>query len=256
MRYGWIPDRGDVRDCLYAMPSVLSEGTLPPSVDLTSHPTYPGVYNQLNTNSCTGNAWAYAVQHCLIKQGLPVFLPSRLFGYYNGRDLEGTAGTDCGAMIRDVIKGGASKGACTESEWPFDPGTVTERPSPQCYQDALKDIETQYSRLAPSLPLLKSCLAEGFPFIFGMSVYESFESQEVARTGIVGMPQPGERMIGGHAIACVGYDDSSERFLIRNSWGEQWGMPSRPGHFTLPYGFVLNDDYANDFWTIRLIKGA
>ena len=91
-----------------------------------------------------------------------------------------------------------------------------------------------------------SCLAEGYPFVFGMSVYESFESAAVARTGVVPMPKKGERMVGGHAVMAVGYDQPKKRLLVRNSWGTDWGQK---GYFVLPFAYL--DDRADDFWTIR-----
>ena len=98
--------------------------------------------------------------------------------------------------------------------------------------------------------LLKGCLAAGYPFVFGFTVYESFESQEVARSGVVPMPSSGEKILGGHAVLAVGYDDSTQRFIVRNSWGTGWGMS---GYFTMPYQYVTDSNLADDLWTIRLI---
>jgi C1A family cysteine protease len=65
------------------------------------------------------------------------------------------------------------------------------------------------------------------------------------------MPLPGEKEVGGHAVLVVGYDNVTQRFLARNSWGTEWGIK---GHFTLPYSYILNPDLATDFWTIRLVN--
>lgn len=91
-----------------------------------------------------------------------------------------------------------------------------------------------------------ACLVEGYPFVFGFSVYESFESERVTRTGIVYMPKKGEKMLGGHAVMAVGYDQREKRFLVRNSWGSGWGMG---GYFTIPFEYL--ETLADDFWTIR-----
>jgi C1A family cysteine protease len=99
---------------------------------------------------------------------------------------------------------------------------------------------------------MKGCLAEGFPFVFGFTVYDSFESQDVAKTGVVPMPSPDESVLGGHAVVAVGYDDADERFRVRNSWGTGWGQE---GYFTMPYASLTNRGLAADFWTLRLVEG-
>ena len=107
-----------------------------------------------------------------------------------------------------------------------------------------------YSRVTQSLTQMKGCLASGYPFVFGFTVYDSFESQQVANTGIVPMPASGESVVGGHAVMAVGYDDSQHRFIVRNSWGSSWGMQ---GYFTIPYAY-LEANLSSDFWTIRLVQ--
>jgi C1A family cysteine protease len=62
------------------------------------------------------------------------------------------------------------------------------------------------------------------------------------------MPKPNERCLGGHAVMAAGYSDASKRFLIRNSWGMDWG---KKGYFTIPYDYLGNRDLSDDFWTIR-----
>jgi len=107
-----------------------------------------------------------------------------------------------------------------------------------------------YQRVDRMLSQMKGCLADGFPFVFGFTDYESFESAEVARTGMLQMPKPREGVVGGHAVLAVGYDDKTERFMVRNSWGTSWG---KRGYFTMPYSYMLTDNLSDDFWTIRLV---
>ena len=108
-----------------------------------------------------------------------------------------------------------------------------------------------YQRVRQTLSQLRGCLASGDPFVFGFTVYESFESAAVARTGHAPLPAAGESAIGGHAVVGVGYDDVKQWFIVRNSWGARWG---RKGYFTLPYAYVTDDDLASDFWTIRVVQ--
>ena len=248
-RYGWIPDLPDQRDHLYAAPLEVIQ-VLPPSVDL--RPQCPAVYDQGQLGSCTANAIAGAIQFDQMKQSLAqIFTPSRLFIYYNERVIEGTVASDSGAQIRDGIKSVSSQGVCPEELWPYDIANFAEQPPANCYQVAAQHTAVLYSRLVQNLTLMKGCLATGYPFVFGFTVYESFESQEVAQTGVAPMPSSGEQVLGGHAVAAVGYDDSQQRFIVRNSWGTGWGMS---GYFTLPYTYLTQQGLSSDLWTIRVVK--
>ena len=248
--YGWIPDLPDLRDHMYAAPLTALK-TLPDKYDLrTKTPFLPDIYNQGDLGSCTANAIAAAIEFDRKKQGLPDFVPSRLFIYYNERVMEGTVDTDSGAQIRDGIKSVASQGACSEDEWPYDISKFAVKPGDKCFSDALKDRAVLYSRLTQILNQLKGCLFSGYPFVFGFTVYESFESDAVAQSGIAPMPGAGERVLGGHAVQAVGYDNSQQRFIVRNSWGDGWGMK---GYFTLPYAYLTDSNLSDDFWTIRLL---
>jgi C1A family cysteine protease len=244
-RYGWVPDLPDQRDHLFAAPPAVT-ADLPARVDLRDH-CPKGVYDQGQLGSCTANAIAAGYEYDLIRQGLDEFTPSRLFIYYNERVKEGTVDTDSGAMIRDGIKSVAAQGVCTEDSWPYDIAAFADRPTDDCYQAALAHRARAYQRVTPVLAQLKGCLAAGYPIVFGFRVYESFESAEVARTGEVPLPAARERPLGGHAVLAVGYDDTTGRFLVRNSWGTGWGVD---GYFTMPYAYLTRRNLSSDFWTI------
>src|SRR5438132_4987947 len=193
--YGWIPDLPDERDHIYAAPPrFLSD--LPPATDLRPH--CPAVYDQGMLGSCTANAIGGAVEFDRIKQKLSDFVPSRLFIYYNERVIEGTVSIDSGAMIRDGIKSVASDGVCPEPEWPYDIAKFAKRPSAKCYKDARLDRAVSYQSLIQDLNQMKGCLASGYPFIFGFTVYESFETEALRKPGHAPMPGRGERPVGGH----------------------------------------------------------
>lgn len=246
-RRGWIKDTPDQRDHLYSAP-IERLASLPPSVDL--RPGCPPVEDQLNLGSCTSFATGAAIRFARKKQGLPDFVTSHLFLYYNSRAMEGTTNSDSGAMIRDVIKSASTQGDCPESEWPYTISKFTVRPPQKCYVDALKDRALSYQRVTRSLSQMKGCLASGFVFVAGISVYESFESEEVAKTGIVPIPQHGEQLLGGHAVTCVGFRDDTQKWIFRNSWGSSWGDQ---GHFYLDYAYLLSSGLSSDFWVIKTI---
>lgn len=256
--WGWRKQPEDPRDYHFSAPAPVVQA-LPPAVDL--RPFCPPVYDQGRIGSCTANAIAGALEFCMIKEKRPNFTPSRLFIYWNERDAEGTTDRDAGAVIRDGIKVVANIGAPNERQWsyddtPADPLTgiwaadAKPRQKPNCfaYRYAKDADAIAYLAVQQEIGQLKACLAAGFPFVFGFQVFEAFESQAVAASGALMMPQPGEKNLGGHAVLCVGYDDASQRFIVRNSWGSQWGMI---GFFTMPYDYMTNAGLASDFWSIR-----
>jgi C1A family cysteine protease len=247
-RYGWIPDLPDVRDHLYAAPQRVLD-KLPGSVDLRAG--CPPVYDQGQLGSCTANAIGAAFAYAQKKQGLADFMPSRLFVYWNERKMEGTVDEDSGAMIRDGIKSVHTQGVCSETTWPYVIERFTRKPSKAAYTEAAKHQVTAYRRIRQQLNQMQGCLASGVPFVFGFSVYESFESDKVASTGYVPLPRRTEALVGGHAVLAVGYRDQTQRFIVRNSWGRGWGMH---GYCTMPYAYLTDASLASDFWAVDTVE--
>ena len=248
--YGWTPDAPDQRDVLYAAPAP-HQMVAPESVDLRS--LCPPVYDQGDIGSCTANAIAAAIEYDQKKLNLPEFTPSRLFIYYSERTIENTVNSDAGARIRDGIKSVASIGAPAEADWPYDKidTNFLVKPPQEAFDAAKQHLVTLYQRLIQELGTLRGCLASGFPFVFGFTVYESFESDAVAKSGILPMPAAKEVSVGGHAVLCVGYDDKAQQFIVRNSWGADWGQA---GYFMMPYAYLTNHRLASDLWTIRSVQ--
>lgn len=185
--YGWVPDLPDHRDFTYAAPLRVNAVGAQTTVDLRDK--CPEVYDQGRIGSCTANAIAAALEFEMMKQGEASFTPSRLFIYYNERSMEGTIPSDSGAQIRDGIKSVANQGDCPETMWPYDDTPADARthlfppssrapkePSAECFNEAVKHEALNYLSVAQNLADMKACLSEGFPFVYGFTVYESFES--------------------------------------------------------------------------------
>jgi C1A family cysteine protease len=193
VNYGWLPDLPDQRDFRYsASAAVLNK--LPRKIDLRK--LCPPVYDQGQLGSCTSNAIAGAFEYGLGTQKAPDFMPSRLFIYYNERVIENSVSTDSGAMLRDGMKSVNNQGVCHEDHWPYIITEFAQKPHAACYAEALKHQVLSYHRVVRSLDDMKGCLSEGYPFVFGFTVYESFESDRVAKTGEVNMPKKTEHVVG------------------------------------------------------------
>jgi C1A family cysteine protease len=254
---GWRHDLPDFRDHRFSAPQTLLPQTLPVTIDMRPH--MPGIYDQGQLGSCTGNAIAAAIEYQQRQERRHEFVPSRLFIYYNERQIENSVASDSGAEIRDGIKSVVSQGVCQENPpppysdltvWPYNEQAVFSRPPEVCYVQAKKNLVKGYARVGQSVSELEQCLAIGFPVIFGIAVYSSFESDQVARTGVVPMPRSSEESLGGHAVLCVGYFHHDRQFIVRNSWGTGWGQH---GYCLMPYDYLTNPDLADDFWAIRSI---
>lgn len=245
--YGWVPDLPDHRDKLYSSIAAPPK-KLPSKVDLRA--SCPPVEDQGQLGSCTANALVGNLEFLEKKAGHTVTDLSRLFIYYNERAMEGTIGEDAGAAIRDGVKSLVKLGVCSEKIWPYNIAKFTQKPSRTCFRQAADHQVTSYHRIL-SLQEMRQCLAEGYPFVFGFTVYTAFESAAVAKSGKLNLPKSREKVLGGHAVCAVGYNNSTKRILVRNSWGADWG---KGGYFTMPYDYISDDNLADDFWTIRAFE--
>ncbi len=244
--YGWRPDLPDQRDYMFAPRAPVK---LPPAVDM--RPQCPPVLDQGQLGSCTANAISSAYEFDQMKQKVAQpFVPSRLFIYYNERVIEGNVSQDSGATIRDSVKAVASWGAPPETLWPYKITKFAVKPPAKVYTAGKKYEAVKYQRVNQTLQDIQTALAGGFPVVYGFSVYASFETPAVAKSGVVPLPAASEKLLGGHANMLVGYDNSTSRFLSKNSWGTGWGMA---GYCTIPYDYLTNPKLATDFWVVRSV---
>lgn len=247
-RLGWVKGRPDRRDMFYsAARSTLT--AIPARIDLEESGLLPPVYDQGMLGSCTANAYATMYRYVRLKLGIEDTDLSRLFLYYESRKVLGTLDSDSGAIIRDVLKVGAQVGVSREKHWPYEISKFRDTPIKKAYKNALKHQGLIYLRVIQSISQIKSCLAEGFPFEFGFTVYESFDS--IGSDGIMPFPKDNEKDIGGHAVVGIGYDDATGRVKCRNSWDKSWG---KDGNFFMPYSIIVDPNMSDDFWTLRQVE--
>ena len=247
-KYGWRRDFCDLRDVKYRAK------TYDNTQYYDTRSSCPVIYNQGRLGSCTANSIAFLYEFDEMKQREEsIFTPSRLFIYYNERNIEHTTGYDSGASIRDGIKSINTIGVCPETAWTYDISKFTEKPPSSCYVEAEQHKSVQYSRVGQEKDDILSVLSEGNVIAFGFTVFESFESDSVKDNGIMKMPLPTEKSLGGHAVAIVGNIniENIDYFIIRNSWGAEWGDK---GYFYMPYEFALNSEYCSDFWVVNVVR--
>lgn len=264
---GRRPDSSDPKDHLFhaAHPEAMKV-QLPPAVDLRKQLPLP-CFDQGDESSCGSNMGAGMMSFLFPDVARERGGFSRHQIYHDVRKIEGTGSEDAGVETRDVFKTLTETGAAPEDLWPYKKETFAPTPPPAVYDEARKYKLSRYSRLTSGSNYLQ-CLASGFPFGLGIMLYESFDDEQTNKTGIMRMPQKGDKEVGGHDVLCVGYvlnfktDPlftttgiaselvSDEMLMIRNSWGDEWSRRYR-GHFFMPLQFALDHITGNDAWTGR-----
>ena len=146
---------------------------------------------------------------------------------------------DSGCTITSAIESLEESGTCLESIWPYNIKRMNKCPSDEAYSAAESNTINDALQLEIELHQMKSCLAQGFPFVFGLELYKSFD--KAGKKGVVPMPKPGDKnreshgrsdlvfegknemnVYFSHAMLAVGYSDQSRAFIVRNSWGAEW----------------------------------
>ena len=247
-KYHWARQPVDTRDIPLDLPPI----STPPSViDLRAYCS--PVDDQGQLGSCTGNAIAGCIEYMDRRYNNKQTQVSRMFIYYYERLIEGTVNYDSGAYIRDGIKATYTYGAPLESLWPYTISKFKTPPTVAAVQDGARRKVTLYQSIANgNVSACQTALAAGFPVVIGFDVYSSFESQTVANTGM--MPYPNtrtEKLLGGHCVLLVGYNNNSQRFIVRNSWGSNWGDR---GYFYMPYQVIQNTSMSSDFWVNKSVS--
>ncbi len=222
---------------------------LPPKVDL--RPLMTPVENQGNLNSCTANAIAGAYEYLLKKHLSRPLDVSRLFIYYNARWRDGSQHEDEGSVIQYGMESLKKYGACPENVWPYRETAVLQKPPKTTYGEAARFKALDMQRVELDLDQWKKALAEGFPIVFGCALFDSFDDC-TDNGGVVPMPKPKEVKRGDHslhAMLCVGYSDVDQVFVVRNSWGSDWGVK---GYCYMPYDYLMSETFnGGDCWILR-----
>lgn len=240
--YGCRRDSLDTRDHHFVPGAI----RLPAVVDLRPH--CPPVMNQGSLGSCTAHGITGALRYELMRAGSPDVALARLQLYYDERTIEGTIGEDAGAEIRDGIKSAGKLGVAHEKLWPYRVGNFKTKPSDAVYRDAIQFEALSYERVAVDAAHIKAALAAGHPVVIGVSLYDSFESDAVAKTGVVPMPRAHESPVGGHCLYVVGYGQKPGTFTVRNSWAADWGDK---GDCYFSEAYLGSTKYGSDYWIIN-----
>ena len=262
---GWQRDLPDFRDLHPDSPAI--QEILNKSQGLVSLVRLPGskdlrqwcspIENQGNLGSCTANAGVGLLEYYQLRAFGKYLDASRLFLYKATRNLDNMKG-DTGAYLRTTMKAMVLFGIPPEQYWPYQVNDFDVEPPAFCYAFGQNYKSVKYYRIdlpgmstGKVLSAVKRNLSAGLPLMFGFTVYSSIPPIGTG-SGDIPYPRPKERVLGGHAVVAVGYDDKKVigdqkgALLIRNSWGANWG---EHGYGWLPYAYV-ESGLAVDFWSL------
>lgn len=250
VKFGWKPDLPDHRDFTFAQAGGPStKVTKLPSVCEIPTTLFSPIEDQRSLGSCTANAAAALIEYMQRKAKGTHIDVSRLFLYKVTRKLMGEVG-DTGAYLRDTMKAMRIFGALPEEYWPYEITTYETEPTAYHYAIASNFKSVSYFRVDQTglsasdlMQEIKSRIFKKIPLMFG---FTCFSSINIAIDGNIPFPTAKERVVGGHAVALVGYNDEKKAFKIRNSWGESWGDK---GYGYLPYEY-LNQGLMTDIWGV------
>jgi C1A family cysteine protease len=225
---------------------------LPPSRMLTRvSPSLPAVVDleewcgpvkdQGNIGSCTGHAFASSLEWILRKYFNKSPILSPLYLYSKELQANGSFPQDVGSDGTTGCEVSIANGCCEDSFYPDASQQIIET-TPEMDANAALYRMGAYHGLAGSQVAL-SVLGDPVPWPvqIGFTVYESFESDYTASTGIMVIPKAGEKVLGGHEPYIIGYDVGPVPVIrpaacppavkVRNSWSVTWGLK---GNFWMP----------------------
>ncbi len=243
---GYVPMKAAPGTKTFKAPEKIEKGDLPKKVDLRAHMTK--IEDQGQTSSCVANALAGAYEYWVRRDSQQDYDVSRLFMYYNARWRNGDQNEDGGSVIQLAMEALKELGACSENSWPFEKPLLLQKPNRTAYEEASQYKIKEMQQVPLELEAWKQALASGYPVVFGCLLFDSFDESN-QRGGVVPMPSPkdvGRSSHGGHSMCAVGYSDVEQVFIVRNSWGDQWGDK---GYCYMPYNYLMNPEFnGGDSW--------
>lgn len=222
-----------------------------PSIDLRSN--FQAVRSQGQVGSCLSHALVSIYEYFLRCNGLVAPDLSELFLYYNAREIDGKVNEDIGSTLQASMKSLAEQGICDERVWPYIPEKFSTKPSEEAYHDALSRKVKTSLNVALDADAIKSALEDGFPVAISVNLYESFTT---GAGGFIPIPSSDEKQSdkhGRHAMVICGYSDEEKVFVVRNSWGQDFGDG---GYCYMPYAYITNPSLTNWAAIIKEIATA
>lgn len=217
------------------------------SIDLRGE--FAPIKNQGKIGACTVFSVTSIFEYIIKKNAQKDPDLSEAFVYYNIRKAQGKEGEDIGSSYQDVIKSMGTDGICLEKLCPYSED-LTAAPNQEAYDDAKHRRILKALNVDIDVNAIKSAIYEGYPVAISLKVFESFSStinsgqgSNVQSNGFVSYPTDEELAstdFGYHAMVIVGYSDEGKYFVVRNSWGVNFGDK---GYCYIPYSYIGDAEF-------------
>lgn len=206
---------------------LVTAAPLPASVDLREKAWWK-IGDQGNTGSCVGWAtadsllrWHFVKAERLSKEKLLsprfIWMAAKETDEF---DLRPTTFIEAdGTSLKAALDVARKYGSVTNDELPFASGKLYQGDERTFYAIASRLKIANYINLGKDIMQWKNWLAFNGPILTRLMVDTTWDNATMTK-GNLDIYQP-ELVRGGHAVVIVGY--TSDRFIIRNSWGEHWG---------------------------------
>jgi len=222
------------------------------------------ILDQSILGTCVVNSYASIIQ------SIYGILPSRLYYYFNARVGDKICPKNDSGL--DLLKARPyllSFGIVPETKWPYNVKAYAILP-PYLPTYRISNIKTKINMdsISQTIGFIKDELLKKHFIIFGIFLYDSFLTTEVAANGVVPVPKTSvEKESGGHCMNIVGWLKLNNilYFICRNSWGKGWGndgnaTPQLPFNFVndgtnggfcyIPASYILNQKLCFEFFAV------
>lgn len=223
---------------------------LPSAVDL--RPRFPIIKNQGQQGSCTAFSMVSVFEYFLMRLSGSYTDLSEAFTYFNSRKQAGNTAVDKGASFNDVLKATIDFGVCIESLCPYDEHVYNVEPSEESYADGSTRKVTEAKNVEINIQHIKCALAKGLPVVVSV---QSIEVMKKNANGFVSYDTNYSETSKDsyHAMVICGYSDREGYFIVRNSWGKNYGDN---GYCYFPYSTFRDGGVIDSCYVITGITDA
>lgn len=222
------------------------------SIDLRKN--FSKIKNQGQQGSCLAFALTSIFEYMMKVNKQTECDLSEAFLYYNARNMDDnndvSTKEDTGSRFKPAMDSLIKYGISLEKFWPYNDEVYSNKPTREAYKDAENRKLIKAVNVNGNSNAIKSALSDGYPVAVSLTLCPSFYNNGAYITvpskeeidDIKENVNKSDVILRCHAMVIVGYSEDLKMFLVRNSWGDNWGDK---GYCYIPYAYIDNNDLLN-----------